>query len=93
MSSRKFPVTKAIKARRRSQAEERQAAYDLLTTQQKIDTLPPEPFAKKQRTKLLLRLAQESKPKTSEQAIERDNENSKEHLKAKDRRAKERKGE
>ena len=38
---------------RREEAIERQAAYDLLTLEQKLAQLPPEPFAKKQRAKLL----------------------------------------
>lgn len=53
MSSRGKPVTKQIKAQRRKFAEEHQAEYDKLTLQQKIDRLPPEPQAKKQRARLL----------------------------------------
>ena len=63
MSSCRLPITKAIRERRRKQAELRQAAYDTLSTQQKIDRLPPEPFSKKERAKLLARLAEESNPK------------------------------
>lgn len=91
MSSRRLPITKTIRERRRNFAEQQQAAYDLLTTQQKLDRLPPEPEAKKQRAKLLARLAEEQAPKKSES---KDTENNgSEHLKAKERRAKERKGE
>ena len=64
----KLPITKAIRERRRNQAIKRQEIYDLLTTQQKIDALPPEPHAKKQRAKLAALLAKEAseKPSTKE---------------------------
>jgi hypothetical protein len=69
MSSRCLPITKAIRERRRKEAELRQAAYDTLSTQQKIDRLPPEPFSQKQRTKLLARLAEESNPKRTKAEV------------------------
>lgn len=53
MSSRGFPVTEAIRKFRRTEAEKRQAEYDKLTLQQKIDRLPPAPAAKRQRDRLL----------------------------------------
>lgn len=92
MSSRRLPITKEIRARRRAFAEKQQAAYDLLTTQQKLDRLPPPPECKKQRAKLLARLAEENKvtSKTPEKVEEQETEH---HMKAKERRAKERKGE
>jgi hypothetical protein len=69
MSSRCLPITKAIRERRRKEAELRQAAYDTLSTQQKIDRLPPEPYSQKQRAKLLARLAEESNPKRTKVEI------------------------
>jgi hypothetical protein len=45
--------TRAVRASRRLAAEERQAKYDALTLQQKLDRLPPEPHASRQRAKLL----------------------------------------
>jgi hypothetical protein len=65
MSSCRLPITKAIREHRRKEAEQRQAAYDVLSTQQKIDRLPAEPYAKKQRAKLLVRLAEESGSKST----------------------------
>jgi hypothetical protein len=47
-----FSKTAAIRAERRKSAEARQAEYDKLTLQQKLDKLPPEPHAAKQRAKL-----------------------------------------
>lgn len=52
MSSRRKPVTRQIRAMRRREAEARQAEYDKLTVQQKLDRLPPAPAAAKQRAKL-----------------------------------------
>jgi len=50
------------KAKLRKQwALERQAEYDKLTLQQKLDRLPPEPLCKKQRTRLLALLAKPAK--------------------------------
>ena len=66
MSTRKMPVTKQIRSERRAQAEARQKEYDKLTLQQKIDRLPPKPFAAKQRTKLMgLLSGQKEKPEVS----------------------------
>lgn len=65
MSSCRIPITKAIQERRRKEAEERQTAYDTLSTQQKLDRLPPEPLCKKQRAKLLARLAVEGSSKSA----------------------------
>jgi hypothetical protein len=56
---RGYPRTWQLMQLRRKEAEERQAAYNLLTTQQKLDKLPPEPHATKQRKKLLAKLAEE----------------------------------
>jgi hypothetical protein len=53
MSSRRKPITKQIRAERRAKANAMQAEYDKLTLQQKLDRLPPEPGAKKQRARLL----------------------------------------
>ncbi len=55
-----FPITKQIRAERRARAEERQAEYDKLTLQQKIDRLPPEPHAAKQRARLLALVAKQA---------------------------------
>lgn len=49
-------ITKRIREFRREQAEKRQAEYDKLTVQQKLDRLPAEPACKRQRTKLLKQL-------------------------------------
>jgi hypothetical protein len=46
-------------------AKERQEAYDKLTLQQKLDKLPPEPQAKKQRARLLSLLEKQNQPKAS----------------------------
>ena len=54
-------VTRSIRQGRRDAAEKRQAEYDKLSTQEKIDKLPPEPGAKKQRAKLIKKLEAESK--------------------------------
>lgn len=63
-----FPITKQIRAERRARAEERQAEYDKLTLQQKIDRLPPEPAAKKQRARLLAQLQKQQEKATQAQA-------------------------
>jgi len=86
MSKRKVPTTKAIRARRSLAAESRQADYDTLTTQQKIDHLPKD-GAKKQRAKLTLRL-EEEKNGTAKKPAEKASEG----LKAKDRREQEQRG-
>jgi hypothetical protein len=66
MSHRGYTITKQIKEQRRKFAEERQAEYDKLTLQQKIDRLPPEPGAKKQRARLLALLEESKKPKQAQ---------------------------
>jgi hypothetical protein len=48
-----MPVTRQIRETRRNLANERQAEYDKLSLKEKIDRLPPEPFAAKQRARLL----------------------------------------
>lgn len=48
---------------RKQEAKERQEAYDKLSTKEKLDRMPPEPHAKKQRARLLALLEQEKKPK------------------------------
>lgn len=53
MSHRGKPKTQSIRAMLRKEAEERQAEYNKLTLQQKLDRLPPAPAAKRQRAKLL----------------------------------------
>jgi len=63
MSRRGFTITKQIRLERRKQAEARQAEYDKLTLQQKIDRLPAEPAAKKQRARLLKALEKQNAPK------------------------------
>lgn len=53
-----FPVTKSMRAARRVRAEERQALYDQLTIQQKLDGVPGKhaPAGKKVRAKLELQV-------------------------------------
>jgi len=63
MSSRGLPVTKQIRELRRKFAEERQAEYDKLSIKEKLERLPPEPGAKKQRAKLLAQLNKPNSPK------------------------------
>lgn len=65
MSHRGMPVTKAIRARRRKVAEEMKAEYDKLTTQQKLDKLPPAPAAAKQRARLESQLNREQEGRTA----------------------------
>ncbi len=90
MSSRKMPKTQVVRARLRREAEERQVEYDKLTLQQKLDRLPPEPHAKRQRTRLLALLhpAKQNVVATVEEANEVTSDKPKK-LKAKERRAKE----
>ena len=58
------------KSIRQQEAKERLEAYSKLTLQQKIDRLPPEPFAAKQRARLLaLQVAQNKPTAVKEQAI------------------------
>lgn len=51
MSHRGFPITAQRREERRKQAEARQAEYDKLTLQQKLNRLPAN-GAKRQRTRL-----------------------------------------
>lgn len=51
-----LPITKQMRIERRKSAEKRQEEYNQLSLQEKIAKLPPEPEAKKQRTKLLAQL-------------------------------------
>lgn len=83
-----MPRTKAVMESRRKEAEERQAAYDALTLQQKIDRLPPEPHAVKQRAKLL---ALKDKPAAKPTVEVEVSEEKKHGLTAKERRAQEKK--
>lgn len=53
MSHRGYSVTSQIRERRRKAAAARQTAYDALTLDQKLERLPPEPAAKRQRARLL----------------------------------------
>lgn len=55
MSSRGIPVTKQMRLERRKFAEEAQAAYDLLSIEEKIKRLP-EGGANRQRLRLLAQL-------------------------------------
>ena len=54
-----MPVTRQRRAERRNQAMQRQAAYDELTTQQKLDKLPAT-GATRQRERLTAKLAKEN---------------------------------
>ena len=63
-----FTITKQMRAERRARAEERQAEYDKLTLQQKIERLPPEPAAKKQRARLLAQLQKQQDKAAQAQA-------------------------
>lgn len=63
MSSRGMPVTEAVRERRRNAALKRQAEYDKLSLQEKLQRLPPEPHCAKQRNKLLLLVEAQTKQK------------------------------
>lgn len=52
MSKMGLPKTRYIRERLRKEAEERQAEYDKLSVQEKLDRLPPEPACKRQRDRL-----------------------------------------
>lgn len=67
MSHRGLTKTKQIRDRLRKEAEQRQEQYNLLSLQQKIDRLPPEPHATKQRARLLRLLEESKKPKPEAQ--------------------------
>lgn len=71
--SRGLPVTKEMRAQRKAAAEARQVEYDKLTIQQKLEKLPPEPKAARQRAKLLKQLEAEKK----QSSVEDSNDTSK----------------
>lgn len=60
MSSRGYPVTEQRRAERRKAALERQAAYDKLSTQEKLNRLPAG-HCKRQRDRLEALLANGAK--------------------------------
>lgn len=64
MSKRGYKKTASNQDRLRKDAEARQKEYDALTLQQKLDKLPPEPHAAKQRAKLMAQKGGKSKPLT-----------------------------
>lgn len=87
-----MPKTKAVRARLRKDAEERQAEYDKLTIQQKLDRLPAKPHAERQRARLMAALSPKSNsafidPSHAEEHTE-EVSNKPKKLKAKERRAK-----
>lgn len=53
MSSRGYPITRQIRETRKKLADERQAEYDKLSLKEKLERLPPEPAAERQRARLL----------------------------------------
>jgi hypothetical protein len=53
---------------RREEAIERQAEYDKLSLQEKLDRLPPEPLCTKQRTRLLGLIEKAKQPKPVKEA-------------------------
>ena len=63
-----FTITKQMRLERRQRAEARQAEYDKLTLQEKIERLPPEPAAKKQRARLLAKLQKQQEKAAQAQA-------------------------
>lgn len=69
-----YPKTKQIMASRRAAAEKRHEEYNTRypTLEAKLAALPPEPYAKKQRAKLLARLEEAKKPspKKTEQVVQ-----------------------
>lgn len=68
MASRGMPVTEQIRSEKRKRAEARQAEYDKLTLQQKIERLPAN-GAMKQRAKLLALLDKQQNKKTPEAEV------------------------
>tara|TARA_B110000503_G_C6787795_1_gene265953 strand:+ start:45 stop:236 length:192 start_codon:yes stop_codon:yes gene_type:complete len=56
MSKRGYPVTVRVRDERRKQAELRQAQYNKLSLKEKLERLPAEPQASRQRLKLLKQL-------------------------------------
>ena len=67
---RGFPVTAMMRAERRKSAEARQALYDALTLQQKLDKVPAN-GGKKVRAKLE-RLMQKAAAKPAETVVQAD---------------------
>lgn len=65
MSTRGFTITKERRAERRKQAEVRQAEYDKLSLQQKLDKLP-EGKSNKQRARLIALIEAKNNPKPVE---------------------------
>lgn len=63
MSHRGMPITRAVRETRRKLALQRQAEYDKLTLDQKIERLPGVPHAQRQRTRLLAMKEAQNKPK------------------------------
>lgn len=61
MSKRGYPVTVRVRAERRKQAELRQVEYNKLSLKERLDRLPPEPQASRQRLKLLKQLEESKK--------------------------------
>lgn len=97
MSHRGKKKTRSMLEQLRKEAGERQAEYDKLTLQQKLDRLPAEPHAAKQRARLL---AQKTTAfvksvnqgvKDVEEGNTLPHEEVKKNLKAKERRAQEKK--
>lgn len=86
MSRMGLPKTKQIRERLRKEAEERQAEYDKLSLQQKLERLPAAPAAARQRARLLA-----SKAKPAPVAELSTMEEKKVKLLAKERRAEEKK--
>jgi hypothetical protein len=80
MSTRGFKITKAHRELRRKQAEERFAAYDQLSLQEKLERLPAD-GAKKQRARLEAAIAKTSQHKQvstlAKEAIEQNNNKNK----------------
>jgi len=67
MSTRGFPVTAQRRAARRAQAEVRQAEYDKLSIQDKLDRLPAD-RCNRQRTKLMAQVQKLADKKEKERA-------------------------
>ncbi len=69
MSCRKKPVTKAMRLERRKYAEERNEAYSKLSLEEKLARLPVD-GAKRQREKLMAKLAEKSAAPTNSETAE-----------------------
>jgi len=94
MSSRKQPVTRQIKEQRQREAKVRQDEYGALTLQQKLDKLPAPPAALRQRTKLESQMRKPAKVEVvlpAEVETEVDSSDEPKKLRAKDRRANDKK--